>query len=122
MFVDAELSWTNLETVRLLADTDATYTVIPADVGRRLGLALSPRPMTVTLADGSSRQMHFGTVLMKLHGRDAGVTVLVAPEGSEPLLGVEALEALGLAIDPVSHQLTPMRAHGVMAVGVRSNR
>jgi hypothetical protein len=38
--------------------------------------------MVVTLADGSSRPMHFSTVLMKLNGREAGVTVLVAPEGA----------------------------------------
>jgi clan AA aspartic protease len=122
VFVEAELSWSSSETVRLLADTGATHTVLPADVARRLGLALSPRPMMVTLADGSSRSMHFGTVLMKLGGREAGVTVLIAPEGAEALLGVEALEALGLSVDPVSHQLRPMRAHGVLAVGVRANR
>ena len=119
VIVDTELSWTGTENVRLLVDTGATYTVIPADLAARLGLAVSPRPMTVTLADGSSRPMHFGTVLMKLAEREAGVTVLVAPEGAEPLLGVEALEALGLAVDPTSHQVTPTRAHAVLAVGVR---
>jgi predicted aspartyl protease len=59
---------------------------------------------------------------MKLNGREAGVTVRIAPEGAEALLGVEALEALGLAVDPVSRQLRPTRAHGVLAVGVRPNR
>ncbi|HEY3233424.1 MAG TPA: retroviral-like aspartic protease family protein [Polyangiaceae bacterium] len=122
VFVEAELSWTTDERVRLLADTGATYTVIPADAARRLGIAVSPRPMNVTLADGSSRPMHFGTALMKLHDREAGVTLLIAPEGAEALLGVEALEALGLAVDPTSHQLRPTRAHGVLAVGVMSNR
>jgi clan AA aspartic protease len=119
VFVDAELSWSTSAKVRLLADTGATYTVIPRDVAEQLGLALSPRPMNVTLADGSSRAMHFATVLVRLHGREAGVTVLVAPQGSEPLLGVEALEALGLAVNPVSHELVATRAHGVLAVGVQ---
>jgi clan AA aspartic protease len=122
VFVDAELSWTGTEVVRLLADTGATYTVLPTDVGARLGLVSSPRPMSVTLADGSSRPTHFATVLMRLDGREAGVTVLLAPEGSEPLLGVEALEALGLSVDPTSHRLQPTRAHGVLAVGARPNR
>jgi clan AA aspartic protease len=122
VFADAELSWTGAETVRFLADTGATYTVIPADLASRLGLPLSPRPMNVTLADGSSRPIRFSTLLMKLGGREAGVTVLVAPEGAEALLGVEALEALGLAVDPTSHQLKPTRAHGVLAAGVRPNR
>ena len=122
VFVDAELSWTGTETLRLLADTGATYTVIPRSVADRLGVAISPRPMRVTLADGSSESMHFATVLLKLGGREAGVTVLIAPEGAEPLLGVEALEALGLIVDPTSHELRPTRAHGVLAVGVRANR
>jgi clan AA aspartic protease len=122
VFVEAELSWTGVERVRFLADTGATYTVIPRDIADRLGLAASPRPMNVTLADGSSRPMHFGTVLMKLDTREAGVTVLIAPEGAEPLLGVEALEALGLTVDPISHALKPTRTHAVLAVGVRPNR
>ncbi len=109
-----------METVRFLADTGATYTVIPSDVAQRLGIAVSPRPMSVTLADGSSRPMHFGTLLMRLEDREAGVTVLIAPQGAEALLGVEALEALGLAVDPTSHRLRPTRAHGVLAVGLRS--
>ena len=50
------------------------------------------------------------------------MTVLIAPQGAEPLLGVEALEALGLMVDPVSHALKPTRAHAVLAVGVRANR
>lgn len=122
VFVEAELSWTTAERVRFLADTGATYTVIPADIAGRLGVAVSPRPMNVMLADGSSRPMHFGTVLMKLDGREAGVTVIIAPEGAEALLGVEALEALGLAVDPTSHKLLPTRAHAVLAVGLRPNR
>jgi aspartyl protease family protein len=122
VFVDAELSWTGAETLRLLADTGATYTVIPKPVADRLGVAVSPRPIQVTLADGSSQSMHCATVLLKLGDREAGVTVLIAPEGAEALLGVEALEALGLVVDPTSHQLRPTRAHGVLAVGVRPSR
>ncbi len=122
VFVQAELSWTGVQAVRFLADTGATYTVIPSDLAERLGLALSPKPINVTLADGSSRQMNFATVLVKVAEREAGVTVLIAPEGAEALLGVEALEALGLAVDPTSHELKPTRAHGVLAVGVQPGR
>ncbi len=121
VFVDAELSWTGTEELRLLPDTGANYTVIPKSVAERIGVAISPRPMQVTLADGSSRAMHFGTVLLRIANREAGVTVLIAPEGAEAVLGVEALEALGLVVDPVTHTLKPTRARGVLAVGVRPN-
>ena len=45
--------------------------------------------------------------------------MLIASAGTEPLLGVEALEALGLAVDPTTHTLRPTRAHAVLAVGLR---
>ena len=122
VFVDAELSWVNAERVRLLVDTGATYTLLPEDLVQRLGITPSPRPVRVTLADGSEEEFHLGTVLVRLEQRDAGATVLIAPRGSEPLLGVEPLEALGLAVDPTSHTLRPTRAHGVMAVGMRPAR
>jgi len=122
VFVTAELSWVNTEQVRLLVDTGATYTLLPGDLVQRLGIAPSPRPVRVTLADGSEKDFQLGTVLVRLEHREAGATVLVAPPGSEPLLGVEALEALGLAVDPTSHKLRPTRAHGVLAVGVRPVR
>jgi len=48
------------------------------------------------------------------------VTTLIAPAGSEPLLGAEALEVLGLAIDPRDGSLHPTRAHAVMAVGFQA--
>ena len=40
--------------------------------------------------------------------------------GSEPLLGVETLEALGLKVDPKRGTLEPTRGHAVMLVGVRT--
>jgi hypothetical protein len=49
--------------------------------------------------------------------REAPATVLVAPAGTEPLLGVEAL---GLGVDPASGTLKPTRARAVLAVGVRT--
>jgi predicted aspartyl protease len=75
VFVQAELSWTGVQAVRFLADTGATYTVIPSALAERLGLALSPQPINVTLADGSSPRMNFATVLVKVAEREAGVTV-----------------------------------------------
>jgi clan AA aspartic protease len=119
VYVDAELSWVNTERVHLLVDTGATYTLLPDDLVQRLGMARSPRTVCVTLADGSQKSFQLGTVLVRLEQREAGATVLIAPAGSEPLLGVEALEALGLAVDPNTHTLRPTRAHAVLAVGLR---
>jgi clan AA aspartic protease len=102
-----------------LVDTGATYALLPEDLIQRLGVARSPRAVRVTLADGSEKDFHIGTALVRIAGREAGATVLIAPVGSEPLLGVEALEALGLAVDPTTHTLQPTRARAVLAVGLR---
>lgn len=108
--------------VRMLVDTGATHSVIPADVARRLGVRRTTWKLKVGLADGSTRSMHCGVMRVRLAGREAGDTVLIGPRGTEPLLGVEALEALGLSVDPRSGKLRKTRAHGVMLVGVRAGR
>jgi clan AA aspartic protease len=118
VIVEAELSWTKKEKVRMLVDTGATHTVLPADVAKRLGVIPSPRRLRVRLADGSTRAMRIGSVLVRLLGREAGDTVLIGPKGAEPLLGVEALEGLGLTVDPRSRKLRATRGHGAMLVGV----
>jgi clan AA aspartic protease len=117
--VEAELSWRRKRKVRMLVDAGATHTVLPADLARHLGITPSPRRLRVRLADGRTRAMHLGTALVRLLGREAGDTVLIGPRGAEPLLGVEALEALRLSVDPRSGRLRRTRAHGALLVGVR---
>ena len=53
---------------------------------------------------------------------EAGDTALIARRGAEPVLGVEALEALGLTVDPRSRKLTPSRARAVLLVSTRPAR
>lgn len=122
VYVDADVSWVNTERVHFLVDTGPTYTLLPEDLAVRLGITRSPRSVRVTLADGSEKDFFLGTALVRLENREAGATVLLAPTGSEPLLGVEALEALGLAVDPTTRTLRPTRAHAVLAVGIRPTR
>jgi predicted aspartyl protease len=66
--------------------------------------------------------MRVGTVLVRLLGREAGDTALIARRGAEPVLGVEALEALGLTVDPRSRKLKPTRARAVLLVSTRPGR
>ncbi len=120
VMVEAELSWKRKLKVRMLVDTGATHTVLPAELATKLGIVRSPKRLRVHLADGRTRAMHFGSVLVRLAGREAGDTVLIGGRGIEPLLGVEALEALGLSVDPRSGKLKKTRAHGALLVGART--
>ena len=122
IFTEAELSWKRTARVRVLVDTGATHSVLPSDLADHLGVVRSPRPIRVELADGSHRSMRVGTVIVRLLGREAGDTALVARREAEPVLGVEALEALGLTVDPRSRKLKPTRARGVLLVSTRAAR
>src|SRR5206468_12867089 len=117
--VEAELSWKRAARVRVLVDTGATHGVLPSDLADRLGVVRSPRSIRVELADGSHRAMRVGTVLIRLLGREAGDTALIARRGAEPVLGVEAL---GLTVDPRSRRLKPTRTRAVLLVSTRAPR
>ncbi|MBI4607260.1 MAG: aspartyl protease family protein [Planctomycetes bacterium] len=122
LHVVADIGWKRRLKTRMLVDTGATHSVLPIDLARRLGIPKSPRKIKVELAGGTRKDMGLGTIVVRLLGREAGDTVLLAPRGTEPLLGVEALEALGLAVDPTRRKLKPSRARGVLLVGVRTLR
>ena len=117
--VDAELAGARRARVRILVDTGATYTVLPADLAQRLKITEAPRRLKGRLADGRRKSMRAVTVFIRLLGREAADTALIGPRGIEPLLGAEALEALGLAVDPTSRKLKPTRTHAVLLVSIR---
>lgn len=112
--VEAELAGARKQKLRMLVDTGATYTVLPEDLAERLKITEAPRRLTVRLADGRRKSMRVGQVFVRLLGREAASTALIGPAGIEPLLGVAALEALGLALDPTSGKLKPTRTHAVL--------
>jgi clan AA aspartic protease len=107
------------EEVTMLVDTGATYSLISPSLAERLGVARFPRKVTVTLANGQKVEAETGLVMVQIADRGA-VSVVVIADCDEPLLGVEALEALGLAVDPGSGTLRPTRAYAVRLGGLRA--
>jgi predicted aspartyl protease len=51
-------------------------------------------------------------------GGRTGPTIALLLPGSDPLLGVETLEALGLKVNPERRRLEPSRAQTALLVGV----
>lgn len=90
--------------VELLVDTGATFSSVPRAVLEKLGV-----PATVTrelaVADGSKIQRGMGAVIMECVGLKAVVPVLFAEPSDIPILGVTAMEALGLEVDPTTRSL-----------------
>jgi clan AA aspartic protease len=103
-----ELSGDRSVTVSMLVDTGATFSVIPIDLARAAGITRLRRRLGVRLADGRRVKLNAGTAFFRIHDREAPATILVG-DVAEPILGVETLEALGLAVDPRRRRLTPSR-------------
>ena len=95
------------ETLEFLIDSGAVYSVVPADVLERLGI----KPLTqqvFRLADGSKITRRKGVAIFKHHERIGGADVIFGEPGDSQLLGAFTLEALGLSLDPLRRELTPL--------------
>ncbi len=88
-----------------LADTGATYSVIPRSVLEEL--AIEPVETRVSrIADGSRVEMQTSWARFSAEGRNAVARVSFGPDGVY-LLGATTLEDLGLSVDPVDLRLIP---------------
>ena len=92
-----------------LVDTGATDSMAPASELRRIGLAPVGR-MVYELADGSAHEYEFGLARIEFMGEVTAGRVLFGPNDVEPLLGVTALESIGITIDPVTQTLKRLPA------------
>jgi clan AA aspartic protease len=104
-------------TTRMLVDTDATLSVIPPRLAKALGIKRPRRSVRVHLADGKRVRLGADVAVLQIDGREAP-TILVG-KVDEPILGVEALEALGLVVDPRKKRLSPSRSYTVRLGGYR---
>jgi clan AA aspartic protease len=93
-----------------LVDTGSFYTAISPDVRDRLALP-EGMPQQVMLADGRVIDTEVTIARLRLLGREGVVPVEVVSV-PEPLLGVSALEALGLKVNPMSRELELDRPYG----------
>ncbi|HYD47958.1 MAG TPA: aspartyl protease family protein [Terriglobales bacterium] len=94
-------------TVEFLVDTGAIYSVAPAPLLRKLGIA-ADRTEEFTLADGSHARRRIGAAVFEIQGRRAPSPVIFGQPDDATLLGAVSLEALGLMIDPLKRQLRPL--------------
>ena len=91
-----------------LVDTGATDSMAPASELRRISVLPVGR-MAYEL-DGSAHEYEFGLARIEFMGEVTAGRVLFGPDGVEPLLGVTALESIGMTIDPVTQTLKRLPA------------
>ena len=86
-----------------LVDTGGFYTTIPPRLRQQFGL-IPGTPAQTQLADSSIVDIELTWAYLRLNGRGGQVPVEII-EVPEPMLGVTALEALGMKVNPVSGEL-----------------
>ena len=92
-----------------LVDTGATDTMAPAAELARAGIEPIGRT-TYELADGTLHEYAFGLAQIEFMGEITAGRVIFGPDGSEPLLGVTALESVGISVDPANRILERLPA------------
>ena len=102
---DPRRSWTG----RFLVDTGAFDSLVPRE--RLQAIGLEPRGRRqYTLADGRSVGLEITIAEIEFEGEVVGGTIVFGEEGSEPLLGVTALESGGFEVDPRNEKLKRLPA------------
>jgi clan AA aspartic protease len=92
-----------------LVDTGAVDTLVPSKFLRSIGLI--PRAeRTYELADGSEVKMKIATGELEFMGELVGTTLIFGADDAEPILGVTALESVGIEVDPRSQKLKRLPA------------
>ena len=97
---------TRFQSIEAVVDTGASYTVVPSSILTELGIRPHKR-MGFRLADESRVEKDVGEAVIRVQGIQATSIVVFADEGGPILLGVVALETLGLAVDPLGQRLIP---------------
>ena len=109
---DRSREWSGL----FLVDTGATDSLVPRKHLREIGLEpIGGR--TYELADGSDLRLDIGVAEIEFMGEVVGGTVMFGDDDAEPLLGVTALESVGIEVDPVNQRLKRLPA--VRLKGIR---
>jgi len=92
-----------------LVNTGASDSMAPAPVLERAGF----RPvgtMSYELADGTIRESSFGLAVIEFMGEVTAGRIIFGPPEAEPILGVTALESVGILVDPASKTLRRLPA------------
>lgn len=92
-----------------LVDTRATDSMAPANELEKIGVVKEGK-MSYELADGTVREYLYGLVKIEFMGEITAGRVVFGEPASEPLLGVTALESVGIMVDPVNKTLKRLPA------------
>ena len=103
-----------------LVDTGATDCLVPRQHLESIGL--TPTGYRVyELADGSEVRLGIAAAQVEFMGEFVGATIVFGEPEAEPLLGVTALESVGIEIDPRNQTLQRLPAVGLKGIEQRED-
>ena len=92
-----------------LVDTGAVDSLVPAKHLKSIGLKPKAK-RRYELADGSEVKLDITTGELEFMGELVGSTLIFGDDDAEPILGVTALESVGIEVDPRSQKLKRLPA------------
>jgi len=100
-----ERTWEGL----FLVDTGAIDSLVPAKALEEIGLTPKGK-RTYDLTDGSEVKLDVTTGELEFMGEIVGSTLIFGSDDAEPILGVTALESVGIEVDPRTQRLKRLPA------------
>ncbi len=91
-------------TASFLVDAGAIVCLVPGAELRKVGIEPEGRE-AYELANGTPVEYDYGFARLSFMGSDTVTKIIFGPDNVEPLLGVTALESVGIGVDPVSQTL-----------------
>jgi len=92
-----------------LVDTGSSDSMAPAKKLKAIGVSPAGKKV-YELADGTKKEYEFGIVVIEFMGEITAGRIIFGPDGVEPILGVEALESVGIIVDPKKRTLRRLPA------------
>ena len=89
-----------------LVDSGTGYSVIPADMLKRLGIKATSHEEFM-LANGETFKKPVGNACFEYRGKVRAAPVVFGEKGTF-LLGATTIEALGMILDPIRRELKPL--------------
>ncbi len=102
---DPEKLWEGL----FLVDTGSIDCLVPGNRLREIGLVPKGQ-RSYELADGSEVTLDVTVAEVEFMGEIVGATVIFGKDDAEPILGVTALESVGIEVDPRTQRLKRLPA------------
>ena len=92
-----------------LVDTGAVDCMAPKEQLESAGIAPEGKAV-YEFANGEPVEYHYGFARVSFFGEETVAQIIFGPADTEPILGVVALENVGLVVDPVTKTLRRLHA------------